>query len=170
MSAASKRARNMSAAEKYFVNDSRQPQRVQVSVIVKYPRSRQTSTHDPVVRKFSHQDFEATHDPLVRNFSHHDFEEDHNALPVVRNFSHQDFEEDYDALLKFLRESLPAQNWSRLAYEVFDKNNKHIEQKVIMDYRSMEYEFIEDLQNMLYEMVGDGISTNTWKFTLYSKP
>ncbi len=164
----------MSGAEKYFVNNSMQPQQVQVSVIVKYPRSRQTSTHDPVVRKFSHQDFEEdhdalTHDPLVRNFPHEDFEEDHNALPVVRNFSHQDFENDYDALFNFLKKSLPEEKWSRVIYEVFDKNNTRIDRRCIMDYRSMQYEFVGDLQNVLYEMVGDEISTNTWKFTLYSK-
>jgi hypothetical protein len=143
----------MSAAEKYFINDSRQPQQVQVHAIVKYPRSRQTSTHDPVVRKFSHQDFE----------------EDHNALPVVRKSSHQDFKEDNDALFKFLKESLPTEKWSRLTFEVFNKNNKFIvEHRGIMDCRDMEYSFVEDLQCVLYDMVGEEISTNTWKFTLYS--
>jgi hypothetical protein len=34
----------------------------------------------------------------------------------------------------------------------------------------MEYEFVEHLQSVLYEMVWDEISTDKWQFTLYRKP
>ena len=77
---------------------------------------------------------------------------------------------DHNALLNFLQAQLPTKDWSRLLYQVIGKNNKVLESRVIMDHRTMEFEYFEDLQSVLYEMVGDAISTNKWKFTLYRKP
>ena len=89
---------------------------------------------------------------------------------VVRSISHHDFNNDHDTLLKVLASQLPTENWSRLEYDVIGENNKLIEHRDIMDCRTMEFEYFEDLQSVLYDMVGGEISTNTWKFTLYSKP
>jgi len=90
--------------------------------------------------------------------------------PVVTYISQEDFNTDHDALLKFLQAQLPTKHWSRLSYQVIGQNNKVIESRVIMDHTDMEFEYFEDLQRVLYEMVGDTISTNKWKFTLYRKP
>jgi hypothetical protein len=92
------------------------------------------------------------------------------SSPVVTYISQQDFNTDHDALLKFLQAQLPTKYWSRLSYEVIGQTNKVIESRDIMDNSTMEYEYFEDLQSVLYEMVGNAISTNKWKFTLYRKP
>jgi hypothetical protein len=92
------------------------------------------------------------------------------SSPVVTYISQQDFINDNNALLNFLQAQLPTKDWSRLLYHVIGKNNKVLESRVIMNHSTMEYEYFEDLQSVLHEMVGDAISTNKWKFTLYRKP
>jgi hypothetical protein len=89
---------------------------------------------------------------------------------IVTSISHDDFNNDNNALLNVLALQLPTENWSRLEYDVIGENKKVIEHRVIMDCSTMEFEYFEGLQCVLYEMVGEKISTNTWKFTLYSKP